>query len=152
VDVEQVKKFNSMIKTLTKQGYIDNNDDAYAIAAKIYEKGKPPEMPKSKLKENSKINESEINQLIEKKVQQRLFAVNQKFQDALYAVSKELQELITNNKNELEALKKQIKQPVENKEVQKKIDKDVCDPPNPRQGCYTSEDVALDKIFYYGQK
>ena len=148
MDIEQVKKFNSMVKTLTKQGFVDNNDAAFEIASNICEKGKPPEMPK---KEN-KMDESELKKLIEQRVEQHLYVYKQRFENALSNVSHELQKLIINNKNELDALKKQMKKKPVEKEVQEKIPEEKSCDPHPRQGCYTSDDVALDKIFYYGQK
>ena len=144
-----------MLKTLTKQGYIDNNDVAFEMASTVCEKGKPPEIPKKDIEaKDNKIDEQELNQLIEKKVQQKLYDQNKKFENVLTTVCNELQQLITNNKKELESLKRQVKERiVEKKEVQKTIpSEDKKAEPHPRQGNYTSDDVALDKIFYYGQK
>jgi hypothetical protein len=145
MDVEKLQKINALANELKKHNFAQDNDDAVAQAEGVYN-------PKEKQKEPepSIVIDKMDDGLTEQKFQMLLQMHLQKYEQELQQVKTKLGEVST----ELEQLKTTIfqmpkEQPV--KEKQKELKSKPVES-HPRRGDYTSADVDVQKMFYFGNK
>jgi hypothetical protein len=174
LNIENLKKYNSMIKDLRQNGLYSDNSEAYKAASKIYDKGQSLDArheanpyQESLKAEQPKISDEEINMLVEKKLQQQMNSYQQKFENSVTAAVTQLSQMLEANKKQLELLKQELsefksKQPEvmmtqpsfvpHNEPSLPQQPQRPMQPQNPRAGNYNPEDVSIDKMFYCGHK
>ena len=144
MNIEQTKKMNIMIKELTKTGTVTNFDDAVAMAGNMYEEGLP-ETPQVIAEESDRMRD-----LVDRRIRFNLAGLTDNINSELKRVWDALEDL------------KKAPQPHEPKDIDstKEITEEkVQETQNteegcshPRNGSYNSEDVSLEKFFYFGEK
>jgi hypothetical protein len=167
MDIEQTKKMNFMIRELTRTGSCKNFDDALAMAGNIYEGGMPDSHTSLVVTEESE----RVRELVDQRIRHHLSSLDSlkeaanKNADFRENVSGELKRLwAAIDLLKQEAPKPQQRpaeiestaaveqpQPVEQK-VQLRLPQEEkqAPAPHPKAGNYNSNDVSLDKFFYFG--
>jgi polyhydroxyalkanoate synthesis regulator phasin len=147
MDVEKLKKMNELSKELKKHGMADSTRDAFeqagqmvrdeAVGDVISRSDKKPEQGSS----------------FDRKYQIMLERQNRQIAQEVQA----LKQTVTELKEAVEQLKKAPKptpdprpepKPPGPPTVQSKLKKEE----HPKQGGFTSEDVSVEKVFYFGKK
>lgn len=152
MSVEDIQKVNKLSQELLDQGIADSREDAVKQAQQILNK---EIVDKQEISEDGNIvvkDDLEYYKNIITRTKEYTLQQLNKFKKEIETLTTEVHRL----KAELSALKpgegKSVQEPVEQK-------KDVQNPlktekkePHPKQGRFTSADVAVEKMFYYGKK
>lgn len=152
MDVEKLKKINQLSKEFKKHGMA--MEDAIREAGDtIHEPEIKEFLQKSKEQIDSTKNPSSAEQYIV-----LLERNNRKIMEEVQNVKEEIKKIM----NEFAEIKKQLQEPPaktirEEIPQQKKTEKQTQlkqkkKQSNPRQGDYTSDDVSIEKMFYFGNK
>lgn len=142
MDVEKLQKINALANELRKHNFAKDNNDAFSQAEQVYEQGRKKEP------------EQEI---AVQKMDDTL--MEQKFQMLLQMHLKKYEEEIANLKQSVIQLNSKMEQmktaPVKAepapKERQEPLKTQNAEP-HPKRGNYTSADVDVQKMFYFGNK
>ena len=155
MDLAQTQKMNNLIGDLTKSGRVDNFDDAVSMAGNIYDSG----LPEAQIsEEGNRMRELELA------IRSQLSTVVQDINSELSKIWQVLEELQKNPpKPEVDSTAEQPAQqqaqeeepqdepPAEPDEQPEEIEQEQSNE-HPRTGNNNSEDVDLEKFFYFGQK
>jgi len=156
-DIEKLKKMNQMIPELKKHGFATDNSDAAKQSAEIYQ-NRYVEETKAQIASDSDTTGSTTGPVSQGGVtfdhlnRIKTF-VNGRLNDmeaSISTVTAKMNEMIKMiNKLEKMQGSTAVKDDPETRQtVIKKEEK----PTNPRSGNYNSNDVQIDKIFYFGNK
>lgn len=142
MDVEKLQKINALANELKKHNFAKDNNDAYSQAEGVYDSKKEKE-PEQQVK-IEKVDDG----LIEQKFQMLLQMHLKKYDEELTSVKSAL--------NQLHAQLEQLKnaKPAEQKQ-EKQRELQPAEAPkeaHPKRGNYTSADVDVQKMFYFGNK
>lgn len=149
MDVEKLKKMNDLSKELKRHGIAIDNTDAFARAGEIVRDKEVSEI----ISHTEKTASCEHS--FDKQYQLMLERQNRQIANEISA----LKETVAALKEEILHLKqaKPTQQPQQaqqqpKQETQTKFPQKAESKEHPRQGSYTPDDVAVDKIFYFGKK
>lgn len=156
MDIEKLKRLNDLARNLKKSGFAQTSEEAAQQANDVYGKDlkdivpdKPePEKSSEPVSEQPEPSPAPDDALFEAKMK-LLLEMNQKqFQEQISSIRSQLDGLAS----ELASLKQQVKAPRPEKKVpeQKKLPDEKKDS-HPRQGEFKSDDVSIEKMFYYGK-
>ncbi|MFH0978685.1 MAG: hypothetical protein V1837_05265 [Candidatus Woesearchaeota archaeon] len=174
IDIEQTKKLNFMIKELTRTGAASSFDDAVAMAGNVYEEGLPETTASVVLAKEG----DRVRQLIDERIRHHLANASEGLNNELKRVSESHESLKSELKQlwqAVEGIKQQAPKHIKPEEIDSTKDTVIPMPQpevvqhprgftspmeqprpalvdHPRSGSYKSDDVALDKFFYFGNK
>ncbi len=166
IDVERIKKMNALAFEFRKHNIAVTSQDAAEQAQEVFRGTKEsvgiestsPQTLKEPLQiEKESESESNGSYLLEKKFDYLLQTLNSKTEQKLKSLSDNVDAL----RAELEAVKSELKRfpdefqrkKLREKEAEaQKVLKTEPKEEHPRQGKFNSEDVRIDKFFYYGSK
>lgn len=145
MNVEEVQRMNAMASELRKHNFASSSDDAYQQAKQMFVPQEQVVLPKPKLIE-------ENNVLLEKKFEMLMQMNNKKYEQEISM----LRSAFTALANEFEVLRAQLSRvqeqaPQKPKERQEPLKTETKEA-HPRQGNFTSADVNIEKMFYFGNK
>ena len=145
MDVEKLKKMNELSKELKKHGMADSTAQAFAQAGEIVrdETFKKIIEPNTSSQKSAEFD-SQYQIMLERQNRQIVQAV-QALKETIAAMQAEIEMLKADRR--AAPVQERPKQEAQTKVPQKKESKE-----HPRQGGFTPEDVAMDKIFYFGKK
>ncbi|MBW3019253.1 hypothetical protein KY329_03650 [Candidatus Woesearchaeota archaeon] len=137
MDVEKLQKINALANELKKHNFAKDNNDAVSQAEGIYD-------PKKKAEPEPQVKVEQIDDGL----------IEQKFQMLLQMHLKKYEEELAGVKNALSQLHSQVAQlkTVKSEPKQEKQEELKAAPPHPKRGNYTSADVDVQKMFYFGNK
>lgn len=168
MDPEKVKKISEMAIELQKKGMANSKEEALKQAENIFSNEEDLEV--SELPNEGDDNEKDESEEVGIKDLKKAMTKNTKY---MVKLVNEFKEELSGMKEEIDNLKKgmnkiagQVKNISQNavekekEEKQERIkekkenakEKDNGKKDHPRQGKYTEEDVAIDDVFYYGNK
>ncbi len=143
MDVEKLKKMNELSKELKKHGMAESTKEAFEKAGKmVRDEAVGDVISKSTQK-------AEASDSFDKHYQIMLERQNRQLANEIIA----LKEAVAAIKEEIDKLKQA--KPIQQQPKQEKqatFAKKEEQKPHPKQGGFTSEDVAVDKVFYFGKK
>lgn len=147
MNVDQLQKINALANEFKKHNFAQSNEDAYKQAESVYD---PSKRPKTESKTEEQPQSMKLDSgLMEKKIEYLLEMNNKRFEkeinilkDALNELNQELQELKKMPRPEVKTEKKPVQQPLKTETKE----------PHPKRGDYTSTDVDIQKMFYFGTK
>ncbi|MEM4263573.1 MAG: hypothetical protein QW666_01600 [Candidatus Woesearchaeota archaeon] len=163
MDVEKLKKINQLSVEFKKHGMAVSHDDAFAKASEVV---RDDEL-KDVLAKTSIAEQSSCACCNEKQSSSHSTSFDNQYQIMLERQNRQLvqeimalKETIAMLKSDVEQLKSNAARPVIIQQVQPKQEKQAVlqekkessEKSHPKQGNYTSEDVAIEKMFYYGKK
>jgi len=168
MDIERMKKINSMIPELKKQGFAKNNREAAIQSDAIFKHDDKPSVieetsnvygetaaPQQEAKNQPEPAVEPVSSTSSPELLAKVGALEEKvgnLENDVTAIIEKLNEMI-GVISELEQAKGQIPSgEAQPKETQKKIAEPEKKEPHARSGNYTSADVDINKIFYYGNK
>lgn len=146
MNIEEVQRMNAMASELRKHNFASSSDDAFQQAKQMFvPQQEQTVVPKPKLIE-------ENNVLLEKKFELIVQMNNKKYEQEISL----LRSAFTALANEFEVLRAQLSKvqeqaPQKPKERQEPL-KTEAKESHPRQGNFTSADVNIQKMFYFGNK
>lgn len=153
MDVEKLQKINALANELKKHNFASNSNDAYEQAQEAFKMSEKEEKkaevapitPEKPVEQETKLDAD----FFEKKLQLVLEMNNKKY-DKIIA---EMQEGMQQMAQEIIKLRDRPVERVEKieKQVQKEL-KTVPKESHPKRGEYTSSDVDIQKMFYFGNK
>jgi len=166
MDVEKLKKINQLSVEFKKHGFAVSHDDAFAQASAVV---RDDELKDILAQTNTTANTATSTETPERPNQASGRGFDNQYQVLLERQNRQLvqeilalKEAVSMLKSDVEQLKSnaaraavvQQAQPKQEKQamLQEKKKTDDCEKSHPRQGNYTSEDVAIEKMFYYGKK
>jgi len=147
MDVEKLKKMNELSKELKKHGMADSTKQAFAQAGEmVRDEAVGDIISRSNTSEKSKDSFDKQYQIMLERQNRQLANEINALKETVAAIQEELKQLKCADFKTRAPEQKQ--EPKEEKQatLQKKEEK------HPKQGDFNSEDVAVDKIFYYGKK
>ncbi len=147
MDVEKLKKMNELSKELKKHGIADSTSQAFSQAGEIVR----DETFKQVIEQNNASYKStefdnQYQIMLERQNRQIVQEV-QALKETIAAMQAEIEMLKADRRAAPLPQQERPKQEVQAKFPQKSESKE-----HPRQGGFTPEDVAVDKIFYFGKK
>lgn len=147
MDVDKLQRINALASELRKHNFALSSDDAYRQAEQVYEEGSQAQV--QTIHEPAPVKE---DALAERKIQLILDMNNKKFLQEFDLLRSALNTLA----NELEAVKSEMRKfseqaPPKPKERQEPLKTEPKED-HPRQGKFTSSDVDIQKMFYFGTK
>lgn len=165
MEVKNIQKINDLAKELLKHNMASNSDDAIVKATQMINGTKKSEATSTintnstnQYQEVAKPNEFEASKLrkIEYNIGENSTKISQIF-SKMNEMIKEInmmQNTINNLKSENESLKKKIASPIAQQvnSDQTQLKEAPKQQAHPRSGNFSSEDVAIDKMFYFGNK
>ena len=142
MNVEKLKKMNELSKELQKHGMADSTSEAFSKAGDIVRDEAVGEV----------LSKSPAKDGFDHKYQIMLERQNRQFAQEI----NDLKEKVAVMQAEIEMLKAEkpkTAQPEKPKqETQTKFPQKEESKEHPKQGGYTPDDVAVDKVFYFGKK
>ena len=164
MNVERLKKINSLAQELLKHNFALDPSDAFKQAENIYTQQEhqtstvqptpPPSTPEQPVPSTPPDTE-----LLEKKYQLLISMSTKQFETEIAALKTQVQTLaedIRKIRVEMASARTLPEQKTDVKEEkapeQAAPKPEEKKPEHPRQGQYTSQDVAIDKMFYFGNK
>jgi len=148
-DIENIKKMNKMIPELKKHGFADSSDEAAEQSAQIYQNRFIEETKDEIAKKHEPQSAKDVVSFDH--LERLKGIVNGRLNDMeakLSTVTAKMNEMVKMI-NKLETLQGSTAVKDEPSQRQTVI-KD--EKPSPRSGDYTSSDVEIEKIFYFGNK
>ncbi len=145
MNIEEVQRMNAMASELRKHNFASSSDDAFQQAKQMFVPQEQVALPKPKLIE-------ENNVLLEKKFELMMQMNNKRYEQEISL----LRSAFTALANEFEVLRAQLSRvqeqaPPRPKEKQEPLKTETKEA-HPRQGNFTSDDVSIQKMFYFGNK
>ena len=156
MDVDEVKKVNELSKELQKHGIVDDSQDGLSEAQKIVQVQEPPEPgpmrpplqePEEPAQEMDALTQKKIELIMQMSTKKLRQEVNT-LKEQITALAQELSQVKTEvGSLRLKEVREEAQEPVkESPKVTEKSEKE-----HPRHGKYSSDDVDLKKVFYFGQ-
>ncbi len=150
--LDKLKKINAMANELKKHKFAETNDEAAKLAEDFFTNKKEiPEEPKSvKIEEADEMTIQKFELIMEmqnKKIKEEL----QVQKATINLLNKKIEELTS----EVEKLKgKALSSPIQFEKKEQEVQANLAQSKkeNPRSGDYSSDDVDLKKMFYFGNK
>lgn len=154
MDPNRLSKMNELSKELQKHGFAGSSLEASEQAQGIMKESLSLSESSKQSPKGSEVTEGivqmmkSINALKTYKSlsEEKIIKLESNFQLVLSKVNEIISEI-----NSIKEQQKDKNMPVQ-KETQSKLPKKEKSESHPRQGNYSPGDVAIDKIFYYGQK
>jgi hypothetical protein len=152
MDLAQTQKMNSLIGDLRKSGRVDSFDDAVSMAGNIYDAGLPEAQVSE---EGNRVRELEL------RIRSHLSNVVTDINAELSKIWQVLEEMRKPPQPEVDSTAEQQAQeeePQDEPPAEPEEQPPEAQPQqesgrgHPRNGSYNSEDVDLEKFFYFGQK
>lgn len=169
MDLEKMKKMNSLMKELQKHGFAENSTEAYSQTEEMFNKHPQEaeiegglvqvEAPQTVQVETTQASPVNSDYLLQQRFDMQLNDMQRKYdQEAVYN-----NDLVAALAKEIVDMKRQVELLQQAKTVKNAVRKVVAEQeqvhfkkefkePHPMQGNVTPEDVAVDKIFYFGNK
>ncbi len=144
MDVEKLKKMNELSKELKKHGIAESNKEAFEKAGEIVRDEAIGDVI------SQSTQKSEASDSFDKHYQIMLERQNRQLANEIIA----LKGAVIAIQEEIEKLKQAKPMPAQQpkQETQATFAKKEEPKQHPRQGGFTSEDVAMEKVFYFGKK
>lgn len=178
-DYEKMRKMNELAKDLKKHGFADSSIEAIKQATQIYGEdsithevkhgliqSKSDKLSEENIKDGEKMSEIDIDRKF-KKLQDNIDILTDKMNEIIKAINdldsrvnqltkKQLEKNLYTDASDKET-KVYKEEPKKEKYVEENKVKDASEDKsgeheNQRIGHYKSEDVAIDKMFYFGKK
>jgi hypothetical protein len=171
MDIEQTKKMNFMIRELTRTGAVRGYEDAMVMAGNVYEEGLPQAQASLVVTEES----DRVRDCVDKRIRNHLADLTEQLGVETKANASFREQTLGELKRiwaSLEEMKQQAPKPQhrpaeiestaevksvapaelkpEPKPELRQEEKKQAPQPHPRAGNYNSDDVSLDKFFYFG--
>ena len=144
MDVEKLQKINALANELKKHNFAAGNDEAFKQAESVYD----PKQQEKKPMQTTKIEDS----LSEKRFEIMLQMNNKRYDNEISMLKSALRQLA----EEFTQMKQKIhERPAQRQEPPKPVQKELKTEPkqdHPKQGKFTSDDVDIQKMFYFGTK
>lgn len=176
MDVEKLMKMNAMVKELQKHNCASSKEDAVRQAEGLYNPSGEAAVDncsselvvEQKISAPLAISASAPAQTIASTggfgaLEQRRFEMllesnNKRYDEKILGMSGEIMSLRSQLSGQIDSIKNELRNLVDNKaqkivhvtEETQKILKTEPKVPHPRQGNFTSDDVSIDKFFYFG--
>jgi len=163
MNVEKLQKINALANELKKHQFATSNEEAFQQAEGVYEHGKRlPEPESERLTEpavksadssehSASVPHTQTDAFTERKMQLLLEMNNKKYEQEFTILRNALNQL----NGELISLKERMRTMQTPKEQPKQVQQELKTEPkasHPRQGSFTSSDVDIQKMFYFGTK
>ncbi len=151
MDVEKLRKINDLAKELREHNICNSMDEAYSQAESMITGNA------SMTKMNNMVDGKDMdtqNLVALRKTTNKLDEIDKQIGD-IYAQINEIKGLVNEIVAEILKLKEQKKEePRAEKQIvlETKYQHSSNEPAHPRVGAYKPEDVAIDKMFYFGHK
>lgn len=147
MDVFKLQKINNLASELRKHNIADSSDAAFQQAEQVFE----PSVQQVVIEEKPAVVQR-VDVLAERKFEMLLEQNNKKYEQEISL----LRSAVGTLANELECLKSELRKlseqaPPKPKERQEPLKTEVKEE-HPRQGKFTSTDVDIQKMFYFGTK
>jgi len=146
MDVFKLQKINNLASELRKHNIAGSSDVAFQQAEQVFE----PSVRQVVIEEKPAVAQR-VDALSERKFEMLLEQNNRKYEQEISLLRSALGTLA----NEIECLKSEMRklseQNPKQKERQEPLKTEVKEE-NPRQGKFTSSDVDIQKMFYFGTK
>lgn len=147
MDVFKLQRMNSLAAELKKHNFAQSSEDAFQQAEQVY-----VEKEQSPISEVSQVVVEKPNLLAERRFELILEQNNKKYEQELGLLRSALNSLA----QQLEMVRAELHRaheqaPPKPKEVQAPLKTEVKED-HPRQGKFTSNDVDIQKMFYFGSK
>ena len=148
MNVEKLKKMNELSKELKKHGMADSTAEAFNQAGDmVREEAVKDIIVKPREKSESKDCFDSQYQIMLERQNRQIAQEVQALKETVAAMQAEIEMLKADQKAAPVQQQEKPKQEVQKKFPQKEESKE-----HPKQGEFTSEDVAVDKVFYFGKK
>lgn len=148
MNVEKLKKMNELSKELKKHGMADSTAEAFSQAGDmVREEAVKDIIIKSKDTQKSKDCFDSQYQIMLERQNRQIAQEVQALKETVAAIQAEIEMLKADQKTAPAQQQEKPKQEVQKKFPQKEESKE-----HPKQGGFTSDDVAVDKVFYFGKK
>ena len=148
MNVEKLKKMNELSKELKKHGMADSTAEAFNQAGDmVREEAVKDIIVKSGEKSESKDCFDSQYQIMLERQNRQIAQEVQTLKETVAAMQAEIEMLKADQKAAPVQQQEKPKQEVQKKFPQKEESKE-----HPKQGEFTSDDVAVDKVFYFGKK
>ncbi|MBW2986115.1 hypothetical protein KY333_01975 [Candidatus Woesearchaeota archaeon] len=147
MDVEKLKKMNELSKELKKHGMADSTSQAFTQAGEMVrdETFKQVIEPNTSSQKTTEFD-NQYQIMLERQNRQIVQEV-QALKETIAAMQAEIEMLKADRKAAPMPQQEKPKQEAQTKFPQKSESKE-----HPKQGGFTPEDVAVDKVFYFGKK
>ena len=151
MDLDQVRKINDLSNELKKHGMVDSSTDAYQQAEQMIQV-----IPKQEATQDNGsqvvVQEAPKDSLAERQFRIELERMQKAMREEIDIMRNAMNQIIT----EVNALRDDLSnlqnaQPPKSKEKQKELKTETKEP-HPRQGNFSSKDVDIQKMFYFGNK
>lgn len=164
MDVEKLKKINQLSVEFKKHGFAVSHDDAFAQASAVV---RDDELKDILAQTSTTTNTATSAETPERPNQAASQGFDNQYQVLLERQNRQLvqeilalKETVAMLKSDVEQLKSnaaravavQQAQPKQEKQAVLHEKKESAEKSHPKQGNFTSEDVAIEKMFYYGKK
>ena len=143
MNVEKLKKMNELSKELQKHGMADSTSEAFAKAGELVREESFSQVIKKPESRDGFDNQYQI--MLERQNRELAQEINS-LKEKIAAMQADIEMLKADNKTR-PIIQEKPKQETQTKFPQKSESKE-----HPKQGGYTPEDVAVDKVFYFGKK
>ena len=147
--IEDVQKVNKLAQELLHQGMAADREDAVKKAQEMLNKNisSPHSVTSEKTMQNdmAKLDVAKCMDLINK-TRDQMSAQIDTFSAKINEIIKEINDIQSKIKSGI-AVKQSSQEPKQEKQESLKKDE-----PHPKRGNLTSEDVSVEKMFYYGNK
>jgi len=178
MDVEKLMKMNAMVKELQKHNCASSREDAVRQAEGIYNPSgnvieEVVDNSSGALVVEQKIEAPAISAsapaqtaaatggfgaLEQRRFEMLLESNNKRYDEKISALTNEIVSLRSQLSSQVDGLKMELRNLIDNKaqkivhvvEEKQKVLKTEPKEPHPRQGNFTSDDVSIDKFFYFG--
>ncbi|MBD3309728.1 hypothetical protein GF351_00765 [Candidatus Woesearchaeota archaeon] len=158
MDIQEMKKVNELSKELQKHGIADSSEDSAVIAEKMVNK-EGSVLPEGSEKADRVQQVEVVLDRVTRNMKNEIAGIREQvagISSQIDSIKAEIRSMsktpvCTPGRQEKESQDQPKEQDKGSQEVQSEL-KTEKDEGNPRQGAYKPEDVAVDKIFYYGQK
>lgn len=151
MNIEQTKKMNFMIKELTKTGTASTFDDAVAMAGNMYEEGLPERPSTVVISETT----DRMRELVDKRIRHHVSSITEQVNAELTRLWQAVEEVRQRSPEKPEPkdidTTKELPAAKTEPEVVKTKHEEA-KTAHPRNGSFGSEDVSLEKFFYFGDK
>jgi len=148
MNVEKLKKMNELSKELKKHGMADSTAEAFNQAGDmVREEAVKDIIIKSEDTQKSKDCFDSQYQIMLERQNRQIAQEIQALKETIAAMQAEIEMLKADQKAAPVQQQEKPKQEVQKKFPQKEESKE-----HPKQGGFTSDDVAVDKVFYFGKK
>lgn len=156
MNIEETQRVNKLAKELQSHGIASSSQEAFAKAEEMIHGKEQKEEPEArKSPESSETKRAQELQLIRSSIQELNAAVESAFSNikelavALGALKREVAEAKAQNARMQQAQASPVQ---ENISQEKKTDNEEKDMKHNTKSSYAEKDVAVDKIFYFGNK